>query len=149
LNIRENKSQLDNTKFVQLGFTNLSSEFLGDTDSVPSLHVFEHFGLGRYNDPIDSNGHLIGFEAVNKILKPGGKFYFSTPIGPQRIEFNTPRVFSIIYLIDIFTTNYTVDSFSYVDDSGALHKKVELSENAISTNLGCTYGCGILELTKN
>jgi hypothetical protein len=113
------------------------------------LHVFEHFGLGRYNDPIDSEGHLKGFKAVIKILKSGGKFYFSTPIGPQRIEFNAHRVFSISYLLELFAKDYRLDNFSYVDDTGALHKNIELPDSAIASNLGCTYGCGIFELTKN
>jgi len=148
LDIRKNNSQLDNINFVQLDFTNLGEEFINYTDSISSLHVFEHFGLGRYNDPIDANGHLKGLDMVYKMLKPDGKFYFSTPIGPQRIEFNAQRVFSIRYLLELFKPHYHIDQFSFVDDAGDLYKDVQLSETDISTSLGCTYGCGIFELSK-
>ncbi len=56
-------------------------------------NLIEHFGLGRYGDQIDINSYLKGLEKPYSILNKRGKFYFSTPIGSQRIEFNTHRVF--------------------------------------------------------
>ena len=70
------------------------------------------------------------------------------PIGPQRLEFNAHRVFSILYIIDLFKNKYRIDSFSYVDDKGDLHENVELSSDDIANNYGCHYGCGIFEMTK-
>ena len=35
-------------------------------DSISCLHALEHFGLGRYNDPLDPNGHLKGFNNISK-----------------------------------------------------------------------------------
>ena len=49
-------------------------------DSISCLHALEHFGLGRYNDPLDPNGHLKGFNNMVKMLKRGGKLYISFPI---------------------------------------------------------------------
>ncbi|MEJ0029114.1 MAG: hypothetical protein WDO15_01515 [Bacteroidota bacterium] len=83
-----------------------------------------------------------------KVLKPGGKFYFSTPIGPQRIEFNAHRAFGLEYLLKIFEPKYIIDRFSYVDDAGRLHRDVPLTPEAIKTNLGCWFGFGIFEMTK-
>ena len=85
---------------------------------------------------------------MHKVLKKGGKFYFSTPIGPQRIEFNAHRVFSLEYLLKIFKPNYTVDFFSYVDDDGDLHENLEFSDEKIKSNFGCRFGFGIFEMTK-
>ena len=118
------------------------------TDSLSSLNVIEHFGLGRYGDPIDANGHLKGLENMHKVLKIGGKFYFSTPIGPQRIEFNAHRVFSVGYLLELVREHYDVQSFSYVNDAGDLIEDVRLTLNEVQANFGCQYGCGILELLK-
>ena len=148
LDIRPFSNSIPNIKFVQADCMQLPAELSNYTDSISSLHAIEHFGLGRYGDPIDSNGHLKGLESINKILKIGGKFYFSIPIGPQRIEFNAHRVFSLSYLLNIFHTSYKIDNFSFVDDKGDLHENVELIENSIANNFNCIYGCGIFELTK-
>lgn len=117
-------------------------------DSLSCLHALEHFGLGRYGDPLNLNGHRTGFNNMTSMLKAGGRFYLSVPIGPQRIEFNAHRVFSVGYLLALVADQFTVQSFSYVDDGGNLHENVPLAANAISLDYGCDYGCGILELVK-
>jgi SAM-dependent methyltransferase len=126
----------------------IKEEFIGYCDSLSCLHALEHFGLGRYGDPVDFDGFLKALSKINNILKTGGKFYLSVPIGPQRIEFNAHRVFSVNYLLSLVSENYKIDSFSYVDDKEDLFKNVEFSDEEISRNFGCSYGCGILELTK-
>jgi SAM-dependent methyltransferase len=128
---------------------NLPEDMMDYCDSISSLHAIEHFGLGRYGDPIDYNGHLKGIENITKMLKEGGTFYFSVPIGQQRIEFNEQRVFSVEYLIRILSADYTIQSFSYVNDKGDLVENAELTEESIQTNFSCWYGCGIFTLIKN
>jgi len=66
----------------------------------------EHFGLGRYGDPVNYDGYLLGLNNLYQILKIGGKLYFSVPIGPQRIEFDAHRVFSLSYLLELFYGKY-------------------------------------------
>jgi hypothetical protein len=127
---------------------NIEGDFYEICDSLSCLHALEHFGLGRYGDPIDYDGHLKGFLNIYKMLKKSGIFYFSVPIGCQRIEFNAHRVFSIEYLLDMFENKFELISFSYVDDKGDLHKNISLNKTLISNNCGCNYGCGIFELKK-
>lgn len=146
--IRPQEAKVFNMLFVTADFMNINPSLHDYTDSLSSLNVIEHFGLGRYGDPIDVDGHLKGLENMKKVLKKGGKFYFSTPIGPQRIEFNAHRVFSLEYLLKIFKPDYTIDIFSYVDDAGNLHADVELTEEGIKTNFRCRFGFGIFEMTK-
>lgn len=148
LDIREIKTSIKNVKFKQADLMLLPKDLIASTDSLSCLHALEHFGLGRYGDPIDYLGYLKGLANMSEIVKPGGKFYFSTPIGEQRIEFNAHRVFSVAYLLELFNKNYKVDSFSYVDDKGDFHPYQALNEESIAVNFGCTYGCGIFELTK-
>lgn len=117
-------------------------------DSLSCLHAVEHFGLGRYGDSICSNGYLVGLDNLYQLLKSNGKFYFSVPIGPQRIEFNAHRVFSLKYLLEIIKGKFRIELFSYVDDNGDLHENVALADDFIDNNCGCIYGCGIFEMTK-
>lgn len=65
----------------------------GYCDSLSCLHALEHFGLGRYGDPINPRGWERGFANMASLLKPGGMFYLSTPIGQERVEFNANWVF--------------------------------------------------------
>lgn len=98
LDIRKVKNNVSNIVFRQMDFMNFDDKFINYADSISSLHAIEHFGLGRYGDPIDYNGHIKAIENVYKMLKEGGRFYFSVPIGWQRIEFNAHRVFSLKYI---------------------------------------------------
>lgn len=77
----------------------LPDEFVGCTDSLSCLHTVEHFGLGRYGDRIQYDGHRVGLRNLTRVLCAGGTLCFSVPIGPQRVEFNAHRVFSIRYLL--------------------------------------------------
>jgi SAM-dependent methyltransferase len=154
LDIRPLKIAIKNISFIQQDFMiPIKPEMIESCDSLSCLHALEHFGLGRYGDPINYNGHLIGFDNLYKLLKPNGKFYFSVPIGlPQRIEFHAHRIFSIKYLLGQFEGKYRMDNFSYVDDEGNLHENVLLDKKNIDENYGCkgdgVNGCGIFEMTK-
>lgn len=118
-------------------------------DSVSCLHALEHFGLGRYGDPIDSEGHLRGWRNLVRVLEPGGILYLSVPIGPQRVEFNGQRVFSVEYLLALArSSGLSPAAVSYVDDGGELHADVPVSAADASSSFGCQLGCGILELQK-
>jgi SAM-dependent methyltransferase len=148
IDIRPIHTQVKNICFRQADLMNLPEDMLDYCDSISSLHVLEHFGLGRYGDPIDYLGHLKGIENITKILKKGGTFYFSVPMGPQRIEFNEQRVFSLSYLIQILSVNYTIHAFSYVNDKGDLIKNATLTDSAVQSDFSCWYGCAIFTLIK-
>lgn len=146
--IRHLENNIPNVEFIQADMMSELPESLhACCDSVSSLHAIEHFGLGRYGDPVCWNGHILGMNNLTRILKLGGKLYFSVPIGPQRVEFNAHRVFSVGWLLEFFAKNYNVDQFSYID-LGVLHRNVQLTDEAVRDNFGCHYGCGIFELTK-
>lgn len=149
IDIRGQKSRVNNIIFRQADLMKLPVDMINYADSISALHSLEHFGLGRYGDPIDYYGYLKALDNIYLMLQPKGKFYFSVPIGRQRIEFNAHRVFAVKYLFDLFEGKYSIDSFSYVNDEGNLIENPELTEEAINLNFGCNHGCGIFELTKN
>jgi hypothetical protein len=107
-------------------------------------------GLGRYGDTVDYYGYLRAWEALHRMLQPGGTLYFSVPVGtPQRVEFDAHRVFSVDYLArEMFPGRFTVERVAFVDDAGELHVDVALDERATATSFGCRHGCGIFTLRK-
>ena len=93
--------------------------------------------------------HLLCWENIYKMLKKEGKFYFSVPIGVQRIEFNAHRVFSVEYLVNVMIgSRYKIDSFSYVNDKGDLVRDATLDDGSVKNSFSLNYGCGIFELSK-
>jgi len=146
--VRPLTSHIANVRFRQVDLmVPLADALKGYSDSLSCLHALEHFGLGRYGDTVDFEGHLKGLANLKAVVAPGGKFYLSVPIGPQRIEFNAHRVFSVSTLLSM-ASDFRVDAFSYVDDRGDLHENSALAADAVVADFGCRYGCGILELTK-
>ena len=149
IDIRPISSTIRNIRFLQADLMEpLPIELVEFCDSLSCLHAMEHFGLGRYGDPINYDGYILGLENLHRILRRGGKLYFSVPIGPQRIEFDAHRVFSVSYLLECFSRKYQIDQFSFVDDLGSLHEDVPLTDIDVQNNFACHFGCGILEMTK-
>lgn len=65
--------------------------------SVSSLHSIEHFGLGRYGDAIDPDGHEKGLRNISQCVSLGGHLYVSFPIGAPEVEFNAQRIIDPIW----------------------------------------------------
>ncbi len=146
--IRPMTAQIPNVIFRQADLMNLPEAQHGYADSVSSLHAIEHFGLGRYGDPIDPDGHVKGVSALHRLVKPGGTLYLSVPMGPDRVEFNAHRVFSLGYLTTLLKDRFSTLAFSYVDDRGRLREGVMPSPADVETSFGCDYGCAIFELRR-
>lgn len=109
--------------------------------SVSALHSPEHVGLGRYGDEVNPNAWLLAIREFTRVLAPGGRLYFSVPIGPERVEFDAHRVFAPQTILDAFRPLTLVDA-AFVDDQGDFHEH--------QSPLGYTgwYGCGIFVFTK-
>lgn len=149
MDIRPLQSKSRNISFLQGDLMRaLSPELVACTDSLSCLHALEHFGLGRYGDPIDHDGYLKGYANLAQMVRPGGRLYLSTPVGPQRIEFNSHRVFTFQTLLDMVNPHFRLDRMSYVDDDGDLHDDVNPQSPSVASDFGCRYGCGILELVR-
>src|SRR6266568_5609133 len=148
LDIRPQTAKVPGITFRQCDFMNLPEDLENYCDSVSCLHALEHFGLGRYGDSLDIDGHLRGFDSLYRILKPGGILYLSFPIGTERIDFNAHRVFAVKTVLEWAKDRFEIVGFSYVDDEGDLHENMTLDATAISSDFNLYYGCGIFELKK-
>lgn len=90
--IRPITSQIPGITFKQADLLKSVDGMDGYCDSLSCLHALEHFGLGRYGEPIDHRGFERGFANMASLLKKKGVFYLSVPIGIDRVEFNANRV---------------------------------------------------------
>jgi SAM-dependent methyltransferase len=71
--------------------------------SLSSLCVIEHIGLGRYGDPLDSNGSEKAAAELSRVLASGGDLYISVPVDREcRVCFNAHRAFTRDYLLSLF-----------------------------------------------
>ena len=148
LDIRPLDMQIPNVRFKQVDIMDEQHLPKNYCDSLSCLHAIEHFGLGRYGDPIDPYGHVKGFHNMTQILQPRGTMYLSAPIGPQHIEFNAHRVFNLGYLVQMIDPLYTIKSFSYINDQGILVKDSLENPELLKNSLGCNFGCALFELIK-
>jgi hypothetical protein len=141
------KSEHSNINFIQKDMMNKNFLEENITDSISCLHAIEHFGLGRYGDKIDVNGHINGFNNIIKMLSSSGKLYVSFPIGKRNeVHFNAHRIF---HPEDIFkwsesSNDIIFERFDFVDDKGKLHLDKDFKKDC----LDLVYGCGIYTFRK-
>lgn len=143
IDIRPLSSATRGLTFTQADATQLVCFESNTVASLSSLHAAEHFGLGRYSDPIDPKGHVKFMHCLQRVLAPRGRLYFSVPIGPERVNFNGQRVFAVRSVLETFD-QLKLSSFSYIDDEGDLHEDVTPNGVPLSMRLGC----GLFEFTK-
>ena len=120
----------------------------GYCDSLSCLHAIEHFGLGRYGDPLDPMGHERGIANMALLLKPGGTFYLSTPIGRERVEFNANRVFAPSNIIRLVEGHgLALRKLTVIGDGGQV-REVQATPEAMQALAETTYNLGIFVFTK-
>jgi len=139
------KSEHRNIEFRQADLMNPHD--IGTTESLSCLHAIEHFGLGRYTDPIDVNGHKRGINNLINLVKKGGRLYISFPIGyNDEVHFNAHRVFhpKSILSIPSVSENLKLIRFDFVNDNGDLELDATIDDAVGKTK----FGCGIYTFEK-
>jgi len=92
-------------------------------ESISSLSVVEHVGLGRYGDPLDARGTDRACRELERVLKPGGALYLAVPTEEKAsTHFNAHRVFAPDDFIAKFPGLYLVDE-RYATTNGLLDRK--------------------------
>ncbi len=88
----------------------------GELQSVSSLHVIEHIGLGRYGDPVDADGSRRACAELARVVAPKGHLYLSAPVGRSRVCFNAHRVHSVTEIIEACADLQLVGLDAVLDD---------------------------------
>lgn len=146
LDIRPQHETISNVKFHQLDLMlSLPEKWIDSTPSLSCLHTIEHFGLGRYGDAIDPEGHLKGLAQLKKMVMPSGLLYLSTPIGPQRIEFNAHRIFAPETVLSWFDDGWEIVKCAALDDVNQM--QVSAGVDGLKSFKG-NLGLGILCVRK-
>jgi SAM-dependent methyltransferase len=142
IDIRRLESDVEGLTFIQADATNLKELPDRSVESLSSLHAVEHFGLGRFGDPVDPEAPFKAMRALARILRPGGRLYFSVPVGIERLEFNAHRVFAPETVLEVFS-HLELRSFAAVDDSGRYIPSTSPGDLAQAR-----YACGMFEFTR-
>jgi hypothetical protein len=115
--------------------------------SISSMHVIEHIGLGRYGDPIDPDGTRKACEELARVLVSGGYLYLSAPIGKPRIQFNGQRVLSIEEICT-FLPGLCLVEMALVDNRGKFHPSIVPENVVYDEESGLDYALGCFVFTK-
>lgn len=148
--IRPMTHQFRNVKFTKLNLMDADAvaNRRSCTDSLSCLHTLEHFGLGRYGDPIDPLGHKKGFALLASLLESKGVFFLSVPIGRPKIDFNAHRIFSFKQIKDLYDPGFKLEAFAYEDDNLNFHPDCSAEEAEQLDFNQFNFGCGIFKLRK-
>jgi hypothetical protein len=142
--IRDNNFQFKNIKFKRKDISKIDNGLINYCDSLSCLHTLEHFGLGRYGDQLDPNGHIKGFKNLVKILKTGGTLYISFPISDKNVTyFNSERSFNPKEILK-WSNELRLVKFDFIDD----YEKIFLDVDLNKFHKKISYGCGIYTFKK-
>ena len=159
IDVRPLPYEIDNLSFVQGNATDLNQIASKSISNVSSLHALEHFGLGRYGDPVDYNGWKKALDEFARIIADGGRLYLSVPVGNAEIvRFNGCRIFAPLTIVDYLDKKMELQEFTFLNNgkrvtydfshAGNCHDGIrKVLEDTRQYMLGA-YDCGIFVFRK-
>ena len=94
-------------------------------DAGISISSFEHYGLGRYGDPLDPNGDMKAMLEMKDIIKKGGLLFLAVPIGHDNIVYNVHRIYGRKRFFRLIENWKLIESFGFketmLDKKSGLH----------------------------
>jgi SAM-dependent methyltransferase len=146
--VRPISTQIPGVRFKQADFMQPATGMKDYCDSLSCLHALEHFGLGRYGDPIDPQGFERGFANMAALLKKDGVFYLSVPVGTNRVEFNGQRVLDPQAIIRLALANsLELRDFTLIRLGGKV-EVLELDEARLAELASQRYALGLFTCAK-
>lgn len=150
IDIRPLPYEIAGLQFIQGDATNLETIADNSITSLSSLHAVEHFGLGRYGDPVDPEACFKVIRAFGRVLKPGGKLYFAVPIEPtDKVIFNAHRIFNPLTIIKSFEeAGLSLVEFAVVKEDAHTATKQNLPIKESDVQSIENNSCGLFEFVK-
>ena len=146
--IRPITTQIPGVTFKQADLMKPVERMAGYCDSLSCLHALEHFGLGRYGDPIDTKGFERGLVNMAGLLRKDGVFYLSVPIGIDRVEFNAHRIFDPRVIVNLAAVNSLQLSALTVIRQGGRVEALAPDEAQLGDLANQRYALGIFVFKK-
>ena len=107
-------------------------------NSLSSICVIEHIGLGRYGDALDQFGTEKSAKELSRVLAHNGDLYISVPIDEKnKIYFNAHRAFTRTRILELFK------SLNLIEERYIYGKEVF---NAYDVDKG--FGTGLFHFKK-
>jgi len=147
--IRPITTKVPGATFIQADLMNPVEGMAGYCDSLSCLHALEHFGLGRYGDPIDPDGYERALASMAGLLKKGGVFYLSVPIGIDRVEFNANRIFDPRVIANLAMKNSLRMSALTVIRQGSPNDVLAVDEEQLANLASQRYALGMFTFIKH
>lgn len=142
VDVRAMTSTVPGLDFVRADATSMDLFENDGVASLSSLHAAEHFGLGRYGDPVDPDACFDFMRSLQRVLAVDGRLLFSVPIGEERVFFNAHRIFSPMTVLKTF------DRLSLVSFSAVTRQDVLVEDASPEAWLKDRYKVGLFEFTK-
>ena len=108
-----------------------------EIDSLSSICVIEHIGLGRYGDPLDQFGTEKAATELSRVLAKNGNLYISVPVDAEsKTYFNAHRAFTRNRVLALFP------SLTLIEESYIYGRDIVPSYD------GSRFGTGLYHLKK-
>lgn len=109
IDIRPLSIALPGLSFVKGDITQLPFRD-GEINSLSSICVIEHIGLGRYGDPLDQFGTEKAAAELSRVLAKNGSLYISVPIDSEnKTYFNAHRAFTRTRVLELFKNLHLIE----------------------------------------
>ena len=145
IDIRPLPFHIDGLKFVQSDAMELKEIVSESLESLSSLHAIEHFGLGRYGDPVDPMAWKVALLSMQRVVKKGGYLYISVPVGRKStVYFNAHRMFEI-HKIPYVLNECKLLKFAYIKNGKIIEVDVEKEFPDYKLDADYLCGCYIFE----
>lgn len=116
----------------------LTKHALAPTECVSCCHVVEHIGLGRYGDTLDNEADLKAIKHLKEMAKK--HLLFVVPVGRPVVQFNAHRVYSPVYIRELFS-EFDCE-FYLIPNDGNNPAVTEI------TGLDLPYACGCFHFVR-